>query len=115
MGPARNGTSDFSSSRVEERTKAVQLNQPAIQNSISTQWHNAGRVALCAPGALVLTRSMPAGLHPRYQHVDGEQAGCQDEHDDGHPMFALVARKVREQQLARTIHNIFSHNLRVLI
>ncbi len=29
-------------------------------------------------------------------------------------MFALVARKAREQQLARAIHNILSHSIKIL-
>jgi hypothetical protein len=57
---------------------------------------------------------MPAGFHPHRHYVGDGKAGPQDQEDDVHFLFALIAREVREQQLARAVHKIFSHSIKVL-
>jgi len=76
-------------------------------------------VATGTPGAIPgrrtdLKPSVPAGHHPHHQRAGAAKAGHENEQDDLQLMFALVARQMREQQLARAFYKIFSHGNKVL-
>ena len=53
--------------------------------------------------------SVPTGHHPHYQHAGAAKAGHENEEDDEQLMFALVARQMREQQLAGAFYKFFGH------
>jgi hypothetical protein len=57
---------------------------------------------------------VPTGHHPHCQSPGGGQAGRQDEQDDKQLLIALVARQMREQQLARASYKIFGHNVKMV-
>jgi hypothetical protein len=57
---------------------------------------------------------VPTGHHPHCQPPGGGQAGRQDEQDDKQLLIALVARQMREQQLARASYKIFGHSVKMV-
>ena len=57
---------------------------------------------------------MPAEHHPHCQSRGGGQAGRQDEQDDKQLLIALVARQMREQQLARASYKISGHSVKMV-
>jgi type II secretory pathway pseudopilin PulG len=57
---------------------------------------------------------VPTGHHPHCQSPGGGQAGRQDEQDDKQLLIALIARQMREQQLARASYKIFGHNVKMV-
>jgi hypothetical protein len=57
---------------------------------------------------------VPTGHHPHCQSPGGGQTGRQDEQDDLQLMIALVARQMREQQLARASYKIFGHGIKMV-
>jgi hypothetical protein len=58
--------------------------------------------------------SMTVRSHPHDQRSGRAKTGHQDQHDDEHLIFALVAGQMRKEQLAGTFYNIFSHSIQVV-
>jgi len=57
---------------------------------------------------------VPTGHHPHCQSPGGGQAGRQDKQDDKQLLIALVARQMREQQLARASYKISGHSVKMV-
>ena len=55
---------------------------------------------------------MPTGHHPHHQRAGAAKAGRQDKQDDKQLLIALVARQMREQQLARASYKISGHSIK---
>jgi hypothetical protein len=57
---------------------------------------------------------VPAGHHPHHQRADAAKAGHKNKQDDLQLMITLVARQMREQQLARASYKIFGHGVKIV-
>jgi len=55
---------------------------------------------------------VPAGHHPHHQRAGAAKAGHENEQDGLQLVIALVARQMREQQLARAFYKIFGHGVK---
>jgi hypothetical protein len=55
---------------------------------------------------------VPVVQHQHHQGPVADNAGQDNQHDDGHPLFALIGRQMGEKYLPRVFYKIFSHGFR---
>jgi hypothetical protein len=83
------------------------VRQPVNPLPVSTGWESLSlpqsQVGKCD------TAAATGGHHPYRQYGGAEQADGQDQQDDTHSAYALVARQIWEKQLARMFYKMFSH------
>jgi hypothetical protein len=61
-----------------------------------------------------LKQSVPVVQHQHRQGPVADNAGQDDQHDDGHPLFALIGRQTGEKYLPRASYKMFSHSFKLL-